>query len=88
MGDVVAKYRVMPESPEINLEDIKSKITGLLPENAKRHAIEEKPIAFGLKALEVTIVVPDKTGDTGAFEEAMEKIEGVMSVETVEIGLV
>ena len=46
----------------------------------------EKPIAFGLKFLEVLLVMPDKEG-TDKIEEEIKSIEGVQSVESGDITL-
>ena len=48
--------------------------------------IEEKPIAFGLKALMVKVVVEDKEGILDAVESTLTGISGVQSIEAVEMG--
>ena len=85
MGDVAAKIRVMPESPEVDLEDLKKRIQA----TADVRDIAETPIAFGLKALDLLVVIPDGTeGGTNPVEEKLRKLEGVQSVETVDVTLV
>ena len=87
MGEVAIIYKVMPDGPEINLEELKTKITSIVPENARLNKIEEKPIAFGLKSLEVQIILNDREGGAEEIEVALGKIENVQSVETIHIGL-
>ncbi len=77
----------MPEGPEADLEMIKTEIATKIPENAKLNKIEEKPIAFGLKALEVQIILDDRQGGADQVEEMLNNIEKVQSVETIHIGL-
>ncbi|MGL6298922.1 MAG: elongation factor 1-beta, partial [Methanobacteriaceae archaeon] len=48
MGEVVATVKLMPESPDEDLEKIKADIQSSMPEGAELHKIEEEPIAFGL----------------------------------------
>jgi elongation factor 1-beta len=87
LGEVAIIYKVMPESPEIDLEELRTKITNAVPEKARLNKIEEKPIAFGLKALEVQIIVNDREGGAEEIEAALGKIENVQSVETIHVGL-
>ncbi|MBU4536065.1 MAG: elongation factor 1-beta [Euryarchaeota archaeon] len=85
MGDVVATIKLMPESPEVDLENIKKNIEDSMPENAELHKIEEEPIAFGLVALNVIVVVGDAEGGTEAVEENLSKINDVGNVEVTDI---
>ena len=56
MGEVVNTLKVMPESPEVDLEALKAAITDAMPADAELHEITEEPIAFGLVALNVKTV--------------------------------
>jgi elongation factor 1-beta len=85
MGDVALIIRVMPESPEVNREEIKKEIHAKL---ARVQDIQEEPIAFGLVALKVVTVVPDAEGQTDAAETALNSIAGVERAEIVESTLV
>lgn len=51
MGEVVATLKIMPESPDVDLEALKAAIQAAMPAEAEFHKIEEEPIAFGLVAL-------------------------------------
>jgi elongation factor 1-beta len=85
MGDVAAKIKVMPESLETDLTELKEKLKAEIPAGAELHGdIVEEPIAFGLKALIVTLIVNDKEGGTEAVEEAFTKVKGVESVQVME----
>ena len=77
----------MPEGPEVDLENLKNNITKVIPANAKLNKIEVKPVAFGLKALEVQIILNDREGGTELIEKALNELEHVQSVETVHVGL-
>ena len=81
MGEVVAVIKVMPESPEA-FDKVKSAIEGSI----KAERIEEEPIAFGLKAIKITVVVKDEEGGTEAIEDKLRSIEGVSDVQVVDLG--
>ncbi|HHV23377.1 MAG: elongation factor 1-beta [Methanosarcina sp.] len=85
MGDVAAKIKVMPEGVETDLVELKEKLKAVIPAGADLHEdIVEEPIAFGLKALIVTLIVNDEEGGTEAVEEAFAKIPGVENVQVQE----
>jgi elongation factor 1-beta len=75
----------MPESPEVDLEKVKEDIIKSIPEGAEFHKIEEEPIAFGLVALKVMVVVGDSEGGTEKVEENLSKVENVSSVEVEDV---
>ena len=87
MGEVGLQYRVLPEGIEVDLGDLKKRIQGALPAGAALRASEEKPVAFGLKALHVLIVLDDKKGGAEQVETAISGVPGVQSVEIVQMGL-
>ncbi len=89
MGTVAAKIRVMPESTDVDMDALKESIRSAVPASAKLHAMDLKPIAFGLKALMVVVLLDDKAGGgTSEVEEAFSKVNGVASVEVEEVGLI
>jgi len=74
MGSVALILKVMPESPDVDLEALKAAMRAKVP---SIQDIQEEPIGFGLKALKVMAVVSDQGGETDAIEEAISTIEGV-----------
>jgi len=87
LGEVAIIYKVMPESPEIDLGNLKENIVNAIPAHAKLNKIEEKPIAFGLSSLEVQIILNDREGGADEIEKLLGEIEFVESVETILVGL-
>jgi elongation factor 1-beta len=85
MGEVVATIKLMPDSPDIDIAEIKAEVEKSIPGEAELHKIEEEPIAFGLIAINVMVVVGDIEGGTEKVEEALSKIENVGSVEVVDV---
>jgi elongation factor 1-beta len=86
MSDVAASLKVMPESPEIDLDDLEERLEGALPEGARINGFSRDDVAFGLVALLPTVIVPDDAGGTEAVEEAFGTVEGVESVSVEEVG--
>ncbi|WP_458187876.1 elongation factor 1-beta [Haladaptatus sp. NG-WS-4] len=86
MGKVAAKIKVMPQSPEIDLDDLQEKLEDSLPEGAKINGFERDNVAFGLVALLPTVIVPDDAGGTEAVEERFSTVEGVESVDVQNVG--
>ena len=86
MGKVAAKIKVMPQSPEIDLDELQEQLEDALPEGAKINGFERDDVAFGLVALMPTVIVPDDTGGTEAVEKKFSNVEGVESVEVENVG--
>jgi len=89
MGDAAVRMKVMPESTDIDLAQLKEEIKKVIPAFARLHVIEEMPIAFGLKALIVVTIMNDKGGHSpDEIESAIAKLPGVESVLVEEVGLI
>ncbi len=86
MGDVAAKIKVMPNSPDVDLDELQDLLEESLPQGAKIRGFERDDVAFGLVALLPTVIVPDGAGGTEAVEEAFEDVEGVESVAVENVG--
>jgi elongation factor 1-beta len=86
MGDVAAKMKVMPQDPEIDLDELEERLATALPEGAEIRGFQRDDVAFGLVALLPTVVVPDEAGGTEAVEEAFGDVEGVESVAVESVG--
>ncbi len=79
MGDVIAVFRILPDAPD-SFDNVKAGVEGLKP--AK---IEEEPVAFGLKAIKATFIIPDEGGRMDELENSLENIENVQSSEAVQV---
>ncbi len=75
MGEVAITFKIMPNSPEVDVHKIKDKIS----EKMKVQDYHVEEIAFGLKALRVLVVSQD--GATEKIENEIKAIEGVSDVE-------
>ncbi len=86
MGEVLATIKVMPDSPERDLEQLKADIKAVIPEDAELHEIQEEPIAFGLVALNTQVIVDDGEGGTESTEAALQNVEGIESIQVTGVG--
>ena len=80
MGEVALKYRIMPESPDSDIENIVSKLSEVIPDDATIGAYEVKPFAFGLNAIMVAILGIDRDGFATEVEEGLNGLPEVQSV--------
>ena len=85
MGEVVATVKLMPESPDVDLEQMKIDAQNAVNEDAELHKIEEEPIAFGLVALNVMFIIDDGEGGTEVVEEKLASIPNVNSIEVTDV---
>ncbi|MFC6941844.1 elongation factor 1-beta [Salinirubellus sp. GCM10025818] len=86
MGKVAARLKVMPQSPEIDLDALQDRLENSLPEGAKISRVDRDDVAFGLVALLPTVIIPDDAGGADAVEEAFSQVEGVESVKVDQVG--
>lgn len=90
MGEVIALMRVMPGEviDDDKLQKMIDDIKDVVKSPATLGKIEVKNIAFGLKGLNVTVMVPDDAGGLDPVVEIISKIENVDSVEVTDVGRV
>ena len=86
MGEVLTTMKIMPDSPDVDLESIKSTIESSMTEGARIHEISEEPIAFGLVAVILQFITEDGEGGSEAVEEMVQAIDGVASFEITGVG--
>ncbi|MEK6893788.1 MAG: elongation factor 1-beta [Nanoarchaeota archaeon] len=79
MTTVAIIIKIMPDSPETNLENIKKSAKSFLEaQGAMNISSEERPIAFGLNAIMLKMAWPEEK-DTSIIEDGLAKIEHVSS---------
>jgi len=83
-GIVAVIAKVMPESLDVDLEKIKEESKKVLEsEGAMNISYEEKPIAFGLKALMVKMAWPEEK-ETDLIVQKIKSVSGVSEVDIVD----
>lgn len=84
--NTVATLRVMPESLDVDLENLEGTIKDVTPSNMEFYKAEKEPIAFGLFALNVIVLTNDKEGgDLDPIINAIKEIEGVSEVDVTDV---
>ncbi|MDE1820129.1 MAG: elongation factor 1-beta [Euryarchaeota archaeon] len=83
MGSTVGLVvRVMPTGVDVDMKTLAEKAREAMPKDAKLRGMQVRDIAFGLKALLISVHIPD----TGGLQEQVEKaLQGVPHVESVEV---
>lgn len=76
MGEVAVTFKLMPEDRDIDLDRIRDEVSSMIDP----HSMEEEPVAFGLKALNVVKVIPEDAGGPDETEESLKSIDGVKDV--------
>ena len=87
MADVIMTVKIMPESPEVHLEDLKEDIEKKVRAFAGKSAVkfEKEPIAFGLTALKVLFATKESNSNTDKLEESLRSIDGISSAEVIDV---
>lgn len=84
MGTALYKVKVMPESPEVKLEELQGKISEKIKEiEGEVTGFEEESIAFGLKALIVNVKISEDI-DSSKVEDSFKNIEGISSSDVID----
>ena len=89
MGMVAITYKVMPDSDveDVSAEEISEQIKSLNDDVYNVQLCEIKPLAFGLKFIQVHVVMNDGSGLSDIFEENMRVIRGTGEIEVLSMGL-
>ena len=75
MGEVAVILKVMPESPEVDMEklqaDIRANVSGISD-------MRVEPIGFGLSAIKIAMIT---VGDEGSVEKIVGSFAGIAGLE-------
>lgn len=88
MGEVIGLIRVMPsevisdEKLQKMIEDIKQ----VIKPPARLGRINIKDIAFGLRGLDVIVLIPDGAGGLEPIVELITRVKNVDSAEVTDVG--
>ncbi|MDO8660829.1 MAG: elongation factor 1-beta [Candidatus Woesearchaeota archaeon] len=83
---VIVTLQIMPQSPEINLDELREQATReVIAFGGEVGKHEYEPIAFGLKAVKLFFLMPESIGSTEKLEQTIAKLPGVESVNTIDV---
>jgi elongation factor 1-beta len=87
MTNVIVTLKIMPESPDTDLtrleEEVQKHILEFAGEGETK--VTEEPIAFGLKSVNIIFIMDESLGSPDALEETIKGVEGVQSVEVIDV---
>jgi len=89
MGDVVGLIRIMPTEvlEDDQLSQMMEEVKALVKPPAKVGSIEVKNVAFGLRGINLTVIIPDGVGGIDPIAEDISKLEKVETAEVTDVGL-
>ncbi len=85
MGIAAVKIKILPTSPDVDLEELKTTICSMVErKGGKNCQIEQEPIAFGLEALIAFFAWPEEL-ELETLEEEVNALEKVSSVQVIDM---
>ncbi len=86
MSMVYITLRIMPESTDLDFDALREEAEDAIEEfDGNIGEVEEEPVAFGLKALNITFSMPEEKGDTEPLEQEIAEFDGVQSVDVTDV---
>ena len=85
MANVVITMKLMPESPETDLEALAVKAEEVISTVGEVGKKEFEPVAFGLKAVLLTFVMDESKGSTDDIEKTISDFDEVASAEVTDV---
>jgi translation elongation factor aEF-1 beta len=86
MAEVLVTLKIMPGSPEENLDILTDKASGLIKAHGGDiHQTSQKEIAFGLKSIEIVFLISESKGSTEGLEKQIAELSGVSSVDVIDV---
>ena len=87
MGQVAITYKVMGKDGDTDIEAVANDIRSISDEIFDVQAVNLKPLAFGLRFIQLHVVMEDGEGLVDQFETLVRGIGDVGEVEVLEMGL-
>ena len=85
MGIAAVKIKIMPTSPEVDLDEIQEKAGKIIEKDGgKNCSFERQPIAFGLNAL-IAFFAWQEEQELESLEEKLRNIEDVNSIQVIDM---
>jgi elongation factor 1-beta len=85
MGTMLLTYKIMPSSPEVDLEELEQEIKKVLEKaEGQKIGFAQEPVAFGLKSIRARFDL-DESKDLDPIQKEIESIENISSVEMADM---
>lgn len=88
MARVIITFKVMPESLDVDLNEVKELLKKHIADfdGLVHGEMTEEPVAFGLKAVKVSFTYDEVKGSTDDLEDKLTAEELIQSVEVMSVG--
>ncbi|MEM4271959.1 MAG: elongation factor 1-beta [Candidatus Pacearchaeota archaeon] len=85
MAKVIVTVKIMPEDPDVNLDEVTKKSEEIIKGwGGSMNRTEIEPVGFGLKALILVFAVDEKKGSADPIaDDIVKKVPGVRSAEVI-----
>lgn len=87
--DLIVEFKLMPDGADVDVQKLGEAALAAVKKVAPASKVQNiafKPVAFGLKSVNVTVLMSDAEGGPDALEEAFGNLEGVGSATVAEMG--
>lgn len=88
MANAIVTLKIMPVSPDVDLETVKTAADAKIDSfvgSVKQKQYEIKPVAFGLKSLEIHFMMDEAKGSPDPVAEDIQTLDGVQSCEVTNV---
>lgn len=85
MADVVVTMKIMPETPDTDLDALSEKTSEVISTVGEIGKKEFEPVAFGLKSINLSFVMDESKGSTEEVEKKISEFEEVASAEVTDV---
>ncbi len=86
MAEVIITIKIMPDETGADLDFIRENVEKEIYDfGASVEKVDLEPVAFGLKALKIFILMDESKGDTEELEKRITEIRGVGSVQVIDV---
>ncbi|MCL4357207.1 MAG: elongation factor 1-beta [Candidatus Thermoplasmatota archaeon] len=88
MAEVAMTFSVLPENSEDDVDILAQDIRKVLNGKCRVVSITKKELAFGLKSLQLVVIVKDEGGQQDMVEDAVRTIKGIGQIDIEDSSLV
>ena len=88
MAEVAMTFSVLPENSEDDVDVLSQGIRQALDGKCRVVSITKKELAFGLKSLQLVVIVKDEGGQQDMVEDAVRTIKGIGQIDIEDSSLV
>jgi len=90
MGTAIITMKVTPESTEVDINELQTKVIEEIRkftgnDNPEAIKSEIKPFAFGLNIIETIFILDEEKGSTDNLEETLKDLEGAQGAEVTDM---